>query len=80
MSSTAQTNFGSLLLNPKSLNVNGTIYDNEDLATGINNATLLNAIKQVNDARTDFSKPKQVSGKSQILDMINQVSQKTRRR
>ncbi len=53
LSSTAQTNFGSLLLNPKSLNVNGTIYDNEDLATGINNATLLNAIKQVNDARTD---------------------------
>lgn len=76
LSSTAQTNFGSLLLNPKSLNVNGTIYDNEDLATGINNATLLNAIKQVNDARTDFSKPKQVSGKSQILDMINQVSQR----
>ena len=76
LSNTAQSNFGSLLLNP-ALNVNANIYntdfDNEISTGGINNATLLNAIREVNEAKTDFSKP-QAAEKSQILDMINKVS------
>ena len=75
LSNTKQTNFGSLLLNP-SLNVNGNIYSNtsNDINTSnITNDTLLRAINEVNEAKRDYSQS-QVSTKSQILDMINQVS------
>ena len=76
LSKTTQSNFGSLLLNP-SLNVNANIYENDltnDITTGgLNNATLLNAIREVNEAKEDFSKPK-VADKSQILGMINKVA------
>ncbi len=79
LSKAAESNFGSLLLNP-ALNVNANIYsgtgidtDNEITAGGLNNATLLNAIREVNEAKMDFSKP-QSAEKSQILDMINKVS------
>ena len=79
LSNTSQANFGSLLLNPSSLNVNGNIYKSNissgDIDTsGITNATLLNAIKEVNDARRDYSKPNIRADKSQIMDMINKVS------
>lgn len=75
LSSTKQTNFGSLLLNP-SLKVNGNIYSDtsNDISTsGITNETLLRAINEVNEARRDFTQP-QISSKSQILDMVNQVA------
>ena len=74
LSSTTQTNFGSLLLNPQSLNVNGNIYNNTDdiNPNSIMNSTLLNAINEVNEARRDYSKP--ATNKSQLLGMINQVA------
>lgn len=74
LSSTTQANFGSLLLNPQSLNVNGNIYNNSDeiIPNSIMNSTLLNAINEVNEARRDYSKP--VTTKSQLLGMINQVA------
>ncbi len=80
LSGTRKTDFGSLLLNPTSLNVNANLYDNttnNDISTDrITNATLLNAIQEVNEARRDYSKPeiRTNSTKSQLLDMINQVS------
>lgn len=78
LASTTQSNFGSLLLNPKSLmNVNANIYNNDDIDTSsITDATLLNAIKEVNDARRDYSKKSSTATKSQLLGMINNVAQK----
>ena len=76
LSSTTQANFGSLLLNPASLNVNGNLYSNRpnDIDTSsINNTTLLNAIQEVNEARRDYSKT-DTSSKSQLLNMINNVA------
>lgn len=79
LSSTTQANFGSLLLNPKSLNVNANIYDNNDDidTSNITNSTLLNAIKEVNDARRTYTPQSQaVTNKSQLLGMINQIAQR----
>ena len=75
LSSTTQANFGSLLLNPQSLNVNGNIYNTADdiNPNSIMNSTLLNAINEVNEARRDYSKPV-TNNKSQLLGMINQVA------
>lgn len=76
LSSTKGVNFGSLLLNPNSLNVNGNIYkqnDVDDFQTNITNPTLLKAIKEVNEAKKDFSRPQNAT-KSQLLDMINTVA------
>lgn len=81
LSNTAGTNFGSLLLNPKSLNVNGNIYTgaglpdfDDDIKTDLTNPILLKAIQEVNDAKRDYSKPEVKSSKTQILDMINKIS------
>ena len=87
LSGTKQTNFGSLLLNPEvlknsslapaSLNVNGNIYDSDDIDTSsITNDILKRAIQEVNDARKDYSKPEIRSSNSQILDMVNKVARK----
>lgn len=77
LAGTTQANFGSLLLNPKSLNVNADIYDNDIGTDNITNSTLLNAIKEVNDARRTYSvDDKPVTNKSQLLGMINQIAQK----
>lgn len=79
LSGTTESNFGSLLLNPKSLNVNGNIYDSSgDIsADGITSSTLLNAIKEVNDSKRDYSnKTSLYSDKSQLIGMINKVAQK----
>lgn len=79
LSSTTQANFGSLLLNPKSLNVNANIYDNNDDidTSNITNSTLLNAIKEVNDARRTYTPQSQaITNKSQLLGMINQIAQR----
>lgn len=78
LAGSAQSNFGSLLLNPKSLNVNGNIYsDDENISTNnMTNSTLMNAINEVNEARKNYSPTtNQSASKSQILGMINQVSQ-----
>lgn len=75
LSNTQNVNFGSLLLNPNSLNVNGSIYNNND----ITNATLRRAIQEVNDATRIYNPDAVTSGsnkKSQLLDMINQVANK----
>lgn len=77
LAGTTQANFGSLLLNPKSLNVNADIYDNDIGTDNITNSTLLNAIKEVNDARRTYSvDDKPVTNKSQLIGMINQIAQK----
>lgn len=77
LAGTTQANFGSLLLNPKSLNVNADIYDNDISTDNITNSTLLNAIKEVNDARCTYSvDDKPVTNKSQLIGMINQIAQK----
>lgn len=75
LSSSKAVNFGSLLLNPNSLNVNGNIYNEND----ITNATLRRAIQEVNDATRVYN-PDAVNAstnkKSQLLNMINQVANK----
>lgn len=78
LSSTSAANFGSLLLNPKSLNVNGNIYDNDDINTdGITNATLRRAIQEVNDAsRKYYPEKSQSTNKTQLIGMINKVAQR----
>lgn len=78
LSKTSAANFGSLLLNPDSLKVNGNIYgrnyDSNDISTGITNPTLLKAIQEVNDAKRDYSKTDASASKSQILNMVNKVA------
>lgn len=76
LSNTAQSNFGSLLLNPKSLNVNADLYGNDVDTSNITNSTLLNAIKEVNDARRTYTPQTSSAGKSQLLGMINQIAKK----
>ena len=77
LSGTTKTNFGSLLLNPASLKVNGNIYNSNDTDINTDNVTnevLKRAIQEVNDARRDYSKSSVGGSKAQILDMINRVS------
>jgi soluble lytic murein transglycosylase-like protein len=80
LSKTSQMNFGSLLLNPESLNVNGNVYNNDISTDNITNATLRRAIQEVNDAtrvyNPDATKSYNSSNKSQLLTMINQVANK----
>lgn len=73
LSNAAQTNFGSLLLNPKSLNVSGNIYDDEISTDNITNMTLRRALQEVNSATRKYNP--QTSNKTQLLDMINTVAQ-----
>lgn len=81
LSSAGAANFGSLLLNPSSLNVNGNIYKGSDsliefdgdIKTGIKNPVLIKAIQEVNEATRDYSKPGNAQ-KAQLLDMINKVA------
>ncbi|MBD5402817.1 lytic transglycosylase domain-containing protein [bacterium] len=76
LSNTTQTNFGSLLLNPSVLNVNGNIYSDDIDTSGFTNKTLINAIQEVNEARRDYSKKPEITNKSQLLGLINSVAQK----
>ncbi|MDE6138840.1 MAG: lytic transglycosylase domain-containing protein [Candidatus Gastranaerophilales bacterium] len=73
LANTTQTNFGSLLLNPKSLNVSGSIYDDDINTSGITDATLRRAIQEVNDASRKYQPE---SNKTQLLGMINKVAQR----
>lgn len=73
LSNAAQTNFGSLLLNPKSLNVSSNIYDDEISTDNITNSTLRRALQEVNDATRKYNPQNQ--NKAQLLGMINKVAQ-----
>jgi soluble lytic murein transglycosylase-like protein len=74
LAGTTQSNFGSLLLNPKSLEVNGNIYSNDYQADAVTNATLKKALAQMGSATNSNSAT--YANKSQLLGMINQVAQK----
>ena len=68
LQSSTTANFGSLLLNPKSLSVNAQIAKPD-------NTNLLNqAIQQTAAPQTQNATPQ--TSKSQILDIISQISQK----
>jgi soluble lytic murein transglycosylase-like protein len=75
MAGTAQANFGSLLLNPESLNVRGTLFDRaQDVDTSsFTNETLRRAIEEVNDATRKYN-PTGNPEKAQILSMVNRVA------
>ncbi len=77
LSSTTASNFGSLLLNPKSLNVSGNVYDGDIDTSSIQNATLRRAIQEVNDATRVWDKTdnSSITNKAQIMGMINKISQ-----
>ena len=69
LQSTTTANFGSLLLNPKNLNVNAQIVKPEN--TGLINQAIQQAVNSPNSQ----SDTQQVS-KNQILNIISQISQK----
>ena len=73
LANTTQSNFGSLLLNPKSLNVSGSIYDDDIDTSGITDANSRRAIQEVNDASRKYHPE---SNKTQLLGMINKVAQR----
>lgn len=77
LSSTTASNFGSLLLNPKSLNVSGNVYDGDIDTSSIQNATLRRAIQEVNDATRVWDKTdnSSITNKAQLMGMINKISQ-----
>lgn len=76
LANTAQTNFGSLLLNPKSMSVTGNVYDGDIDVSGFDNATLRRAIQEVNDATRKYDPNFEGGGKSQLIGMINKVAKK----
>lgn len=76
LANSTASNFGSLLLNPKSLNVNGNIYGQDIDASGFQNATLRRAIQEVNDATRVYNPQQNTASKAQLIGMINKVAQK----
>lgn len=72
LSNTTATNFGSLLLNKKSLDVDGKIY-NKDSISNFSMAQALQNLEPENDTPTITSG---YANKSQLINMINQVAQK----
>lgn len=76
LANTAQTNFGSLLLNPKSMNVTGNVYEGDIDVSGFDNATLRRAIQEVNDATRKYDPSFEGGSKSQLIGMINKVAQR----
>lgn len=76
LANTTKADFGSLLLNPKSMNVTGNIYDEDIDVSSFDNATLRNAIQEVNDATRKYNPEFTASNKSQLLGMINKVAQR----
>lgn len=73
MASSTQANFGSLLLNPESMKVKGSVYDGDIDSSIFTNATLRKAIEEVNDATRKYN-PQGTPEKSQLLSMINKVA------
>lgn len=76
LANSTASNFGSLLLNPKSLNVNGNIYGQDIDASGFQDATLRRAIQEVNDATRVYNPQPNTASKAQLIGMINKVAQK----
>ncbi len=76
LANSTASNFGSLLLNPKSLNVNGNIYGQDIDASGFQDATLRRAIQEVNDATRVYNPQQNTASKAQLIGMINKVAQK----
>ncbi len=74
LSSTTASDFGTLLLNPKSLNVSGNVYDGDIDASAISNATLRRAIAQMSQS-SEINNAKPGANKAQLLGMINKISQ-----
>lgn len=72
LANSTASNFGSLLLNPKSLNVYGQDID----ASGFQDATLRRAIQEVNDATRVYNPQQNTASKAQLIGMINKVAQK----
>lgn len=76
LANSTASNFGSLLLNPKSLNVNGNIYGQDIDTSGFQDATLRRAIQEVNDATRVYNPQQNTASKAQLIGMINKVAQK----
>lgn len=72
LSNTTAANFGSLLLNKNSLDVNGKIYNTESLSN-VSMAQALQNLEHENDATSVNAT---YANKSQLINMINQVAQK----
>ncbi len=72
LSNTTAANFGSLLLNKNSLDVNGKIYNNESLS----NLSMSQALQNLEPENETASINSTYASKSQLISMINQVAQK----
>ena len=72
LSNTTAANFGSLLLNKNSLDVNGKIYNNESLS----NLSMSQALQNLEPETETSSINSTYASKSQLISMINQVAQK----
>lgn len=72
LSNTTAANFGSLLLNKNSLDVNGKIYNNESLS----NLSMSQALQNLEPENETSSINSTYASKSQLINMINQVAQK----
>lgn len=72
LSNTTAANFGSLLLNKNSLDVNGKIYNNESLS----NLSMSQALQNLEPENETSSINSTYTSKSQLISMINQVAQK----
>ena len=72
LSNTTAANFGSLLLNKNSLDVNGKIYNNELLS----NLSMSQALQNLEPENETSSINSTYASKSQLISMINQVAQK----
>lgn len=69
LQSTTKSNFGTLLLNPQSLNVNADIIKSNP------NVSLTNALQEA-AAATGAVRTGSVSSKTQILDLVSKMSKK----
>lgn len=69
LQSTTKSNFGTLLLNPQSLNVNADIIKSNP------NVSLTNALQEA-AAATGAVRSGSVSSKTQILDLVSKMSKK----
>lgn len=72
LSNTTAANFGSLLLNKNSFDVNGKIYNNESLS----NLSMSQALQNLEPENETSSINSTYASKSQLISMINQVAQK----
>ena len=72
LSNTTAANFGSLLLNKNSFDVNGKIYNNESLS----NLSMSQALQNLEPENETSSINSIYASKSQLISMINQVAQK----